>query len=267
MAGEVDGQPPVGIQLRGIYPTSAGTVEVRVPVETSDRRFAAWVPLVPGALGVTALAQDAVGRSGEGTFAFSFAPAPGGGERPMRPDVEPTTGFAPLTVTFGCGVGPDAVALELDVDGDGLADFDLADCAEPPHRVTHTYFAEGPYVATLTVRDRTGASGVQQVPINVLPLPDLGRLWDGFRAALARADVEGALGFIAFEARERYRRALEDLRSDLATVAAGLGLLTPARLQPRSATATTTRVLDGGAAVFVVSFVRDGDGVWRLASF
>jgi hypothetical protein len=240
-----------------------------VPAATNAGRFAAWLPLSPGTLTVTALAEDAAGRTGEGSLSFTFAPASVEDDRATRPDVAPTVGFAPLTVTFGCGAAVDAevTVVELDVDGDGLVDFDRDDCAAPPHQVTHTYFSLGLYVATMTTRDVSGRSYVQQVPINVVPAPDLGVLWDGFRSALGRGDVESALGHIAFEARERYRRVLEDLRADLPAIAAGLGGLTPLVVDAAYATASTTRVLDGVTEVFIVSLVLDGDGTWRIASF
>ena len=269
--GDVDAPGAVGVRLRVAYPnpTAGGApIDMFVPAATNGRRFAAWLPLWPGTLSVTALAADAAGRTGESSLSFTFAPASAGDDRATHPDVAPTVGFAPLTVTFGCGAAADAeVVMELDVDGDGVVDFDRNDCAAPPYQVTHTYFGEGLYVATMTTRDVSGRSYVQQVPINVGPMPDLGTLWDGFRAALSRGDIETTLGFIAFEAQERYRRVLEDLRADLPAIAGALGGLTPLVIQPEYATATTSRALDGVTELFVVSLIRDGDGLWRIASF
>jgi hypothetical protein len=267
--GEVDAPGAVGVRLRVTYPTAAGTpVDIFVPAQTNGRRFATWLPLQPGTLTVTALAEDAAGRTGEGSLSFTFAPDSAEDERATHPDVSPTAGFAPLTVTFGCGAAADAevVVVELDVDGDGMVDFDRDDCAATSYQITHTYFSEGLYVATMTTRDVSGRSYIQQVPINVVTVPDLGAGWDAFRAALGRGDIETALGFIAFEARERYRRVLEDLEGDLPAIAGALGGLTPLVVDSAYATATTTRVLDGVVELFIVSFVRDGDGLWRIAS-
>lgn len=268
--GEVDAPGAFGVRLRVSYPAPGGSpVETFVAAEASGRRFAAWVPLAPGTLKVTALASDAAGRSGEGSLSFTFSPGAPDDDRATHPDVSPTAGFAPLTVTFGCGAAadPDADLVELDVDGDGLADFDLADCATPPYQVTHTYFTEGLYVSSLVTRDLSGRTHVQRVAINVVAVPDLGAVWDAFRTTLGRGDIDASLWFIALEAQARYRRALEDLRADLPAIAAALQGLTPLVVRSEYATATTTRVLNGVTELFIVTFVRDGDGVWRIASF
>jgi hypothetical protein len=268
--GEIEAPGAAGVKLRVSYPTPGGApVELFVASETNGGRFAAWLPLAPGALTVTALAADAAGRSGEGAISFTFSPAAPGDERATRPDVSPTTGFAPLTVTFGCGAAadPEADLVELDVDGDGVTDFDRDDCAAPPHQVTYTYFSEGLHLTTLLTRDVAGQTHVQRVPINVVPAPDLPALWDAFRTALGSGDIDAALWFIAFEAQARYRRALQDLQPDLAAIAAGLQGLTPLVVTSEYATAATTRILAGVTELFLVSFIRDGDGMWRIASF
>ena len=70
---------------------------------------------------------------------------------------------------------------------------------------------------------------------------------------------------IALEERDRYRRALDSLGPDLGALASELQTLTPAVVQPGYATGTTTRVRNGVTVGVVVHFVRDADGVWRLA--
>jgi hypothetical protein len=270
--GEIDapGAAAVGVQLRVSYSEPAeAPVEMFVASQTSGRRFAAWLPLAPGTVKVTALATDAAGGSGEGSISFTFSPASPDDTRATHPGVSPTSGFAPLTVTFDCGAAadPEADVVDLDVDGDGVTDFTRDDCAVPPHQVTHTYFTEGLYVTTLLTRDVAGRTHLQRVPINVVPPPDLTALWAGFRSALGSGDIDAALRYVAFEAQARYRRAFQDLQPDLATIAAGLQGLTPLVVTSEYATAATTRVLAGVSELFIVSFIRDGDGMWRIASF
>ena len=97
---------------------------------------------------------------------------------------------------------------------------------------------------------------VSRMPINVIPRPDLPAIWNGLRAALA---------YVADEARERYRRVFEDLRGDLPAVAATLQDITPLVVRPRYTTGSSTRLRAGAAEAFLVSFVRDRDGIWRIA--
>ena len=268
--GEVEAPGPAGVRLRVSYPQGAAApTEVFVPLAVSGGRFAAWVPLAPGTLQLTALAADQPGRSGETSLSVTVTPASPDDDHASHPEVSPTVGFAPLTVTVGChgAADPEVDVADVDVDGDGQADFGLTDCATPPHQVTHTYLTEGLHVTTLTLRDRSGRSYTRRVPVNVVPAPDLGPVWDGFRGALGRGDLDATLWFIALESRDRYRRVFEDLTGDLPALAAGLQGLSPLVVRPEYATASTTRVLDGVSELFLVSFVRDADGVWRIASF
>jgi hypothetical protein len=161
---------------------------------------------------------------------------------------------------------PTVSVVDLDADGDGQADFTLTDFAAPPHRIVYTYPTEGLYVATLVVQDQTGQSRTTRVPIHVIPPPDLAVIWDSFRAALSRGDVDGALRWIAVEARERYGRVLADLQGDLSSIAAALGTLTTHVVSPEYATASVPHSGPAAVTTYLVTFVRDDDGVWRIAS-
>jgi hypothetical protein len=266
--GEVRSTGVAGVRLRLLLPVQGQSVEWFVPAQVNGQRFAAWVPLAPGTVQIAAVATDDTGRIAEDAVSVGFQPVPPGNLRAGLPDASPTVGFAPLAVTFGGAFArdPDVDLLEWDADGDGAADFDLADFATAPHQVVHTYATEGLYVARLVVRDAaSGRTLTARVPINVIPRPDVAALWNGFRAALARGDVDGALRMIALDERERYRRVLEDLGADLADFATELNDLTPAVVQPGYATGATVRVRDGAPEAFLVHFVRDADGVWRIA--
>jgi hypothetical protein len=257
-----------GVRVRLLLPMQGQAVEWFVPAQVNGQRFAAWVPLAPGTVQIAAVATDDTGRTDEDALSVRFAPDPPTNVRAGLPDVSPTVGFAPLAVTFGGKFArdPDIDRLDWDVDGDGTADFHLPDFASAPHQVIHTYAAEGLYLAGIVVRDApSGRTLAARVPINVIPRPDVSSLWDAFRAALARGDVDGALRMIALEERERFRRVLDDLGSGLADFATELNDLTPAVVQPGYATGATVRVRDGVAEGFLVHFVRDADGVWRIA--
>jgi len=269
----VQGEVSDGVGATGVTLTVSATIQGRplelpVPVAVNGGRFAALVGLTPGTVGLVAEARDQAGQSARASLTVTFQPDPPEWVQAAPPEVSPTSGFAPLTVTFTGteAADPAVTALDLDVDGDGQPDFTLQDFATPPHRITHTYQAEGLYIAAMVVRDQAGQFRVTRVPINVLPLPDLASVWDGFRGALARGDVGAAASFIALEARERYRQAFTDLGADLPGVGAALGTITVQTVTPRYATATATRLRDGVPEEFLVHFIRDGDGVWRIAS-
>jgi hypothetical protein len=266
--GEITAQGVAAVSLSMAMTLEGQPFDWPVPVAVSGGRFAARVGLIPGPNELLARVTDAAGQSAEATVLLTFEPDPPDYDMAPDPDVHPRSGFAPLAVTFGGGeaADPAVTVVDLDTDGDGQAEFTLTDFAAPPHRIVYTYPTEGLYVATLVVQDQTGQSRTTRVPIHVIPPPDLAVIWDSFRGALSRGDVDGALRWIAAEARERYGRVLRDLQSDLSSIAAALGTLTPHVISPEYATASVPHSEPAAVTTYLVTFVRDSDGVWRIAS-
>ncbi len=266
--GEVSGDGAIGVTLTMVVSINGETLDLPMPVEVNGGRFAAWVALAPGPVGLTARATNATGLYVQDSVAVSFEPDPPEYDQAAPPDVSPTAGFAPLTVTFGASASADATvsALDLDADGDGRPDFTLTDFTAPLYQVTYTYRKEGLYIATMVVRDQAGQSRTTSVPINVYARPALASIWDAFRDALGRADIDAAAGHVALEARDRYRDVFSDLQADLPSIAGALGTITANIATAEYATGAVTRVLHGVSAGFLVHFVRDADGIWRIAS-
>jgi hypothetical protein len=266
--GEVSGEGVISVSLTTSTTIQGQPIELPVTLQVNGGRFAALMGLTPGTVQLTARATDSTRRSGQDSVTISFQPDPPDYDQAAPPDVSPTTGFAPLTVTFRGTEAADAAitGLDLDVDGDGQPDFTLADFATPPHQVAYTYQQEGLYIAATVVRDQAGVSRTTRVPINVIPMPDLPPIWDAFRDALLRGDIDEAIERVALEARDRYRRVLGDLVADLPAFAAGLGPITVHSVTTRHATASITRLHDGVSEGFLIHFLRDADGVWRIAS-
>jgi hypothetical protein len=99
------------------------------------------------------------------------------------------------------------------------------------------------------------------------PVPDLPAIWDGFRAVLGLGDVDAAAEFVSIEARDRYREAFDFLgAADLSSIAAGLGAMMVHTVTPAYATASIVRMRDGMSEGFVIHFMREGDGIWRIVS-
>ena len=266
--GEVAAQGVAAVHLSTAVALAGGPFQWPLPVAVNGGRFAARVGLMPGPNELLARVTDATGRWAETTLLLTFEPDPPGYDTAPDPDVHPRSGFAPLAVTFGAGqaADPTVTLVDLDIDGDGQAEFGLTDFAAPPHRIVYTYPTEGLYVATLVVQDQTGQSRTTRVPIHVIPQPDLPVIWDSFRAALSRGDVDGALQWVAAEARERYGRVLTDLQGDLSNIATALGTLTTHVISPEYATASVSHSGPAAVTTYLVTFVRDDDGVWRIAS-
>ena len=90
--------------------------------------------------------------------------------------VNPTTGTAPLDVTFSWNVSDldgDSLTCYLDVDNDGTDDYTINDCASNTSQ-NHTYTNPGNYTAKLTVNDGKGGTDTETVQVRVTaPSPDI----------------------------------------------------------------------------------------------
>jgi len=92
-------------------------------------------------------------------------------------NADPTSGEAPLTVTFSITASdPDGsiASWQLDVDNDGAAEYSSS--GNPPSTLQHTYNDEGVYTAVLSVTDNEGVSATAEVTITVEssgPGPDI----------------------------------------------------------------------------------------------
>ncbi len=88
-------------------------------------------------------------------------------------NANPSSGYAPLTVTFSWDVSDadgDPIICYLDIDNDGVNEYTINDCANNNSQ-QHTYTSEGNYTAKLTVEDGRGGSDTGMVNITVDPTP------------------------------------------------------------------------------------------------
>lgn len=259
---------PAGLVLvRGTVEGHAGDVGVTVngvPAAVSGGTWAVVVGVASDTSTLTAVARTAAGATARHAIGLTVT---GGPETEARFLLEalPPAGMAPLTVSFTLG-GGDVARVDLDADGDGIVDV----TAPTLEGWTFTYRRPGTYVARAGVVDTAGARTVVVAVVEVLDPTAVDTLllgrWAALRAALARGDVEGALGVVADGARDRYRRAFNDLGPDLPTVAAALRDLVLVSNDGTLAEYATTLDRDGGTFVHFVYFMRDHDGLWKIVA-
>src|SRR5206468_431728 len=145
------GPAGTGVTLTLTVPIEGESIDVQLPVHLNQGRFATWTSLEPGTFDFVALATAPSGQTAQDTLTITVQPDPPDYTSASTPDVSPTAGFAPLTVTFGgrAAAAPAVTVMDLDADGDGLPDFRLNDFRPPPHQVSYTYQTPGLYVTTL----------------------------------------------------------------------------------------------------------------------
>ena len=254
--GEVRGLDEVGVTVNG----------VRASVE--DGRFAAFVPLEPGEARLTVVATDLTGRVAADTVDLTVEAVAEEEEPAVELEVYPRHGLAPLTVTFTVreALAEPVGAVELDVDGDGVADL----AAPEPGEFTYTYEREGLYLPTVTLTDATGGRHTARSLVHVHPIPPVEARWQAMRALLGQGDIEGALGYFTEGVREGYRDlftallpagALDELANDLADFRF-------IRMLPEGVEGDLRVIRDGVEYSFFVLLVPDPvDGLWKIQGF
>jgi sugar lactone lactonase YvrE len=257
---------PEGLLLvRGVVEGGRGDVGVTVngvPAVVAAGTWAAMVGVGAETTSLTATVRTLAGGTAQHSIGLAVVPPP---EAAFALEAAPAAGMAPLVVSFTLR-GPEATQVEVDADGDGLADITAPALAG----WTFTYSRPGLYIARATVTDSTGARAVVQAVVEVLDTAAVDTLltsrWAALRAALAAGDVEAAVSVVADGAKDKYRRAFNDLGPDLPAVAAQLRDLVFVGNDGVLAEYATTLDRDGGTFVHLVYFMRDHDGVWKIVA-
>ncbi len=225
--------------------------------------FSALIVVTPETTSITANATAANGVTASRTITITVS---GAAVSPISLYATATSGLAPFTTTFSLFGDVETSEVALDANGDGSVDFIGASLDQIPY----TYMQSGVYLATATVTDMQGTQTTVSAIIQVFDQSDLDSAlrakWVSFRDALARGDIEGALVFVANGAKDKYRGVFQNLAPDLPVIATNLREITPTLFQNSIAEYATMRDNGGQTFVYLVYFMRDEDGVWRIVT-
>ena len=261
---------PAGLLLvRGtVNPGGAdlGVTVNGVAAAVQGSTFVVQAPVTIETTSLTAMATGADGSTATHTIAIAVSavltPAP-----VLR--VAPPMGAAPLTASFSVLGTFDVSTVALDVDGNGTIDFQGASLAG----FTFTYTQPGVYVPVLTFTDSQGTQRTIRSVVQVVDRAGLDAVlqgrWAALRAALLRGDVDGATALFVKSSREAYGNKLRLLAGvgALSQVAAELGAIRLVRVRDRTAEYDLRAMRNQTEHSFLVVFVLDEDGVWRLWAF
>ncbi len=189
-------------------------------------------------------------------------------EAPFGVEATPASGLPPLNVTFRIlqytEDGP--VRVELDYEGNGAIDRDVA-----TDELEFGYF----YSQTGTFRPMvfvTSADGRRHSLSATIVIESAAQIdakirgvWNDFRAALVAEDTSAAASYFSEVARTRYAALFNQEPDELAALGAGLPELQQVTIMAKYAEYSAVREIDGVARLFLVQFVRDPDGIWRIA--
>ncbi len=204
---------------------------------------------------------------GASTLHVQFVPVPAR----IRLEASPSSGIAPLDVTFAIRTDSpgDVVRFEVDTDGNGTWD---RTAPSVPDDLAVRYSTPGIRVVTarLTMKDGSTASAATAISAQSFQTMNalLKEVWGGFRQSLASGDVDAALGWFAAEnVREKYRRPLTQIRSSLPGFEEGIRTLDAVWIRGDVARYLATRVENGRPMGYHVYFGRNANGLWKIVQF
>jgi hypothetical protein len=252
VTGTFQGPPNTGITLNGDVAMVSGN------------RFFANLSLNPGPNTLTAVATTPEGITASDTVIVAVNR---NSPDPVQISAEPQSGIAPLTVRFSVDnfSGQPSQQIIADFNGDGSNDFSTNDPNAP---VEFTYASTGVYRATITVTDSQNTVYSQTVAIVVHDGQQLDQLfnslWGNMKNALVRGDVNGAAQYLNEGAKRKYQPVFEALKPQFPQIIASYSPLRRILITDSIGEYAIVRTYNGQNRVYLIYFLQDVDGVWRV---
>jgi len=179
----------------------------------------------------------------------------------------PQSGIAPLNTAFSItnNTGQSIQQISVDFDGDGNIDFVTTDNTAP---IEFLYTTVGAYQVNITVIDDLNVSYDQTLMIVVQSGQELDQLltelWRGMNDALVLGDINSAVQFMNSSARQKYEPVFDVLRPYMPGIIASYSPMSRVSISGNIGGYAITRVVNGQKKLFLIYFLKDADGVWRL---
>ena len=178
-----------------------------------------------------------------------------------------TSGLSPLTSYFMVSTEiPNAVTgYQMDFDGDGVIDY----TGETFENMTFTYTPEGVYYPTVTVTDDQRNMYTDSIAIVVLNKETIDALlkgkWEGMKGALLAGNIETALNYFVEPSKDMYRNVFIQMGND--KINSRFSSIFDLRLDilyGKLSECGALRNEDGVVFSYPVTFIKDGDGIWKM---
>ncbi|NOT56000.1 MAG: hypothetical protein HOP18_15480, partial [Deltaproteobacteria bacterium] len=251
-------------------PLNTGVIVNGVVAAVHDGEFVADdIPLSP-VIGtndytITATATTLGGQ----TVGTSVTVQSWGNPEVLEVDASVTSGVAPLDVAFSYTFGSTIPlqTLRLDADGNGTFEVTTTDPTAPLH---YTYSTPAIYIARLQATDQQGGTFTAQVPVVVQDVTTMDTMfksmWSNMNTALVAGDTTAALTFLDSAAQQKYGPVWQVLLPHMAEIVASYSPVRGVGIGQNVAEYGVNRTIDGENRLFLIYFLKDKDGVWRLAA-
>lgn len=191
------------------------------------------------------------------------------GNAPFRVVSQPNTGFAPFqaVLRYAAPWGPPS-SIHVSNLGGGVLDTSQSDS----HTIGLLSFATaGLYLPTVTINYGEGLTYSQTVAITVLDAADTDRTFQGviqdFTLALESRNKALAMRQLSTELQSQFEPTIDALLPTMSQIIPTIKGYGPITLDTSFATYAVKRVTGGIAKIFLLDFLQESDGVWRIDSF
>jgi PKD repeat protein len=181
-----------------------------------------------------------------------------------------TNGISPVTSYFlvSTETPNPIVNYQIDFNGDGVIDY----TGETFENITYTYTTVGVYYPTVMVSDDKGKTYTASIAIVVLNKTHLELIFKGkwavMKAALFAGNIESALNYFVEPSKDMYRNVFIQMGSDkINSRFSSIFDLSLDILYGKLSECGALRNEDGVVFSYPVTFIKDGDGIWKMMGF
>ena len=248
-----------------LAPINTGVTVNGVVANVENGKFYANnVPLQPGANTLTVIYTLA-----DGTAATQTRSVNSTGTNPLQVTADAYTGAAPLSINLAVTSQTGSPIQTISVDPGGNDSVGSITVNGPDRSVSLTYPVPGTYIVNVTVTDALGSYS-QAVAITVWDPSQMdsffNAVWTGMNNALIAGDKAKALTYLNASAQAKYGPAFDALLLSMPLIIASYSPLQRLQVYPNIGEYAVNRTIHGMNRIYLIYFLLDNDGVWRIDS-
>ncbi|MEW8544011.1 MAG: PKD domain-containing protein [Candidatus Thiodiazotropha sp.] len=255
--GTVDDSPNIGITINGIVAERANG--------PNGSEFAARIPLVDGGNELTITATTLAGKQISQSLTVTRE-----GEDPVKFFVTDNNGIAPFTNTlnFTNSSSTPVSQIEIDYEGDGVYDETLVN--DLMDDIYYQYEITGLYYPQVRFTDSNGLQYIATQIVNVVSQQQideyLQEIWGNMNLALTQGNHGLAADYLFEGSRKKYSKIYYLLLPYFSEIVQSYSSLQLYKIYPNYASYVINRDIEGADRAFIISFVKDDTGLWRVSS-
>jgi len=242
----------------------AGQTHADIVGNPYDAQFYSNVRLVPGENIVLVTATTPDGQELTDTVTVIRDGSP-----PADIRIETDSAVAPamISIEIDNTVAAEIERIDVDFDSDGTIDFSSYD---PDVNIEYPFTEPGIYPVTIIViyTDGTNYTETRHVVIHdVLDREHFFQAnWNAMNRHLLNGDVEAAVTHITAKSKPKYGAVFEALLPHMEEIVTSYSILQRLTITDSMAEFAVNRYIDNTNRIFLIYFLRDVDGIWRLAA-